>query len=492
MLSNTPATKQHARVSGLLLIALVALFANAASAAPISVLNGTQFTTTTGTPIQAHGGGVIKVGPYYYWFGENRNPNSTFFAVSCYRSTDLKNWEFRNNVLTANSSAELNPANIERPKVVYNSNTGRYVMWMHWENGVDYGEARAAVASSATVDGNYTYHGSFRPLANTGVVDHGKPGYMSRDCTLFVDSDGTGYFISAANENADLHVYRLTFDYLAIESLIVKLWVGQKREAPAMFKRNGYYFLLTSGATGWSPNQQKYAFSTSIASSWSNLTNFGDSVCYYSQTTYVLPIQGSSTTSFLYLGDRWAGAWGGRVNDSTYVWLPLTFPTNTSLSMSWRNVATIDAATGALGGSNYVFKLRNANSGLVVDVPGFSTEDSVRIIQYADNGGANQKWRLQYDGAGYFKIVNVNSNKLMDVTSGSTADGAGIIQYSDNGGANQRWLPIDSGGGRYEIRSKLSGKTLDVEGASLNGGANLIQMTASGGNSQKWALEPTN
>ncbi len=232
MFSKAPATIQSARISGLLLIALVTLFADAASAAPISVLNGTQFTTTTGTPIQAHGGGVIKVGPYYYWFGENRNPNSTFFAVSCYRSTDLKNWEFRNNVLTANSAAELNPANIERPKVVYNSNTGRYVMWMHWENGVNYGEARAAVASSATVDGNYTYHGSFRPLANTGVVDHGKPGYMSRDCTLFVDSDGTGYFISAANENADLHVYRLTFDYMAIDNLVVKLWVGQKREAP--------------------------------------------------------------------------------------------------------------------------------------------------------------------------------------------------------------------------------------------------------------------
>jgi hypothetical protein len=197
-------TKLYALVSGLLLIGFVAIFVNVAAAAPVSVLNGTQFTTTTGALIQAHGGGVIKVGPYYYWFGENRNPNSTFFAVSCYRSTDLKNWEFRNNVLTANSAAELNPANIERPKVVYNANTGRYVMWMHWENGVNYGEARAAVASSATVDGNYTYHGSFRPLANTGVVDHGKPGYMSRDCTLFVDSDGTGYFISAANENADL------------------------------------------------------------------------------------------------------------------------------------------------------------------------------------------------------------------------------------------------------------------------------------------------
>src|SRR5215510_4627090 len=492
MFSKTPATIQRARISGLLLIALVTLFADAASAAQISVLNGTQFTTATGTPIQAHGGGVIKVGPYYYWFGENRNPNSTFLAVSCYRSTDLKNWEFRNNVLTANSAAELNPANIERPKVVYNSNTGRYVMWMHWENGVNYGEARAAVASSATVDGNYTYHGSFRPLANTGVVDHGKPGYMSRDCTLFVDSDGTGYFISAANENADLHVYRLTFDYRAIDNLVVKLWVGQKREAPAMFKRNGYYFLLTSGATGWSPNQQKYAFSTGVASGWSSLTNVGDGVCYYSQTAYALPIQGSSTTSFLYLGDRWAGAWGGRVNDSTYVWLPLTFSSNTSMSMSWRNTTTIDTATGTLGGANYVFKLRNANSGKVADVPGFSTENGTRIMQYTDNGGANQKWRLQYDGAGYFRIVNVYSNKLMDVISGSTADGAEIIQWIDNGGANQRWLPIDIGGGFYEIRSKLSGKLLDIEGAMLGNGANLVQMTDNGGDSQKWALVPTN
>src|SRR5262245_37316742 len=351
MLSKSPATMQFVRISGLLLIALGVSFTNAVSAATVSVLNGTQFTTTAGVPIQAHGGGVIKVGSYYYWFGENRNPNSTIFAVSCYRSTDLKNWEFRNNVLTASSSPELNPANIERPKVVYNASTGRYVMWMHWENGINYGEARAAVASSLTVDGDYTYHGSFRPLAKTGVIDHGKPGYMSRDCTLFVDTDGTAYFISAANENADLHVYRLTSDYLEIESLVVKLWVGQKREAPAMFKRNGFYFLLSSGATGWSPNQQKYAVSTNISSGWSSLTNIGDSVCFYSQTTYVLPVQGSSGTSYLYLGDRWAGAWGGRVNDSTYVWLPLTFSSNTAMSMSWRNTTTIDTASGTLGGA---------------------------------------------------------------------------------------------------------------------------------------------
>jgi hypothetical protein len=88
-------------------------------------------------------------------------------------------------------------ANIERPKVIYNAATGLYVMWMHKENGVDYSEARAAVAYSTTIDGNYTWQGSFQPQ---GL-------YMSRDDTLFVDDDGSAYFVSSARENLDTHVY---------------------------------------------------------------------------------------------------------------------------------------------------------------------------------------------------------------------------------------------------------------------------------------------
>src|SRR3954471_8850020 len=146
-------------------------------AAAVTITTGTQFTDTTGALVHAHGGGVLKVGSYYYWFGENRNADNTFRAVSVYRSTDLRTWEFRNNVLTQSSAAELQVANIERPKVIYNASTGRYVMWMHKENGTDYSEARAAVAYSSTVDGAYTYQGSFRPQGS----------YMSRDITLFND-----------------------------------------------------------------------------------------------------------------------------------------------------------------------------------------------------------------------------------------------------------------------------------------------------------------
>ncbi|MGW4215297.1 family 43 glycosylhydrolase [Lentzea sp. NPDC004789] len=311
-----------------------------ALAAPVTATNGTQFTDTSGKVVHAHGGGMIKVGSYYYWFGENRNADNTFKAVSVYRSADLKTWEFRNNVLTTSSAAELGRANIERPKVVYNSTTRQFVMWMHKENGRDYTEARAAVATSSTVDGNYTYRSSFRPLGQ----------HMSRDITLFRDDDGTAYMVSAARENADLNLYRLNADYTGISSLVRTLWRGSSRESPAVFKRDGVYFMVTSGSTYWNPNQQKYATATSMTGTWSGLSNLGDSTGYRSQTAYVQPVQGTSATSYLYLGDRWAGAWNRPVNESQYVWLPLRFPTRTTVTMSWHQRISIDTATGAVTG----------------------------------------------------------------------------------------------------------------------------------------------
>ncbi|MFF8234017.1 hypothetical protein [Streptomyces caelestis] len=41
-------------------------------------------------------------------------------------------------------------------------------------------------------------------------------------------------------------------------------------------------------------------------------------------TTFVLPVQGTTGTSYLCMGDRWGNSVGGTVNDSQYVWLPLT------------------------------------------------------------------------------------------------------------------------------------------------------------------------
>lgn len=453
-------------------------------AAPVTFDNGIQFKDSSGNVIHAHGGGMIKSGSYYYWVGENRDGTN---LVSIYRSTDLKTWEFRANIITKAMGGELATANIERPKLLYNSSTGKYVLWMHKENGTDYSEARVAVATANSIEGPYTYQGSFRPL-----------GYDSRDMTVFNDG-GTAYLISATSVNADLNIYRLTSDFLGVDSLVKTLWVGSYREAPAMFKRGSTYFLITSGATGWTPNQAKYATASSISGTWSSLSNLGNGNTYNSQSTYVIPVDGPTGTSYLYMGDRWAGAWGGTVNTSEYVWLPLTFPTSTSLSMSWADSLTIDTATGTITGNvsppvntTSWYKITNRNSSKLIGVTSGSVDNNAIIEQYTDGGWTSQHWKFIDVGGRYYKIQNRNSGKIMDVTSGSTADGATIIQYTDNGGYNQQFRILSAGSGYFKIMNVKSRKVIDITDSSTANNADAIQWTDNGGTDQQFSFTTTN
>ncbi len=294
-----------------------------------------------GQKVHAHGGQILTVDGRYYWIGEDRTERN---KVSCYVSEDLKCWRFCNHILTVDSEAQkhyvvTDPAmelsgqnadigvgcNIERPKVIYNEKTKKYVMWMHWEFPGNYAAARCAVAVCDQIDGDYVYLGSFNPI-----------GHMSRDCTLFVDEDKSAYFISSARENLDLHIYRLSEDYLAIDRLVRVLWPGQQREAPTMFKRNGYYYLLTSGCTGWAPNQSSYAWSRSMEGDWSMRYDLGDETTYRSQPTCVIPKRNQETgeTEYWYLGDRWGGG-GENYFKSEYVMLPLKFESDTKMYLDW-------------------------------------------------------------------------------------------------------------------------------------------------------------
>lgn len=285
--------------------------------------NGVQWYDTDGHVIHAHGGYIIFHNGYYYWYGEDRRDD---IYVSCYRSKDLKTWEFRNHVLTASSKSEATRVksdlnlkredggkiNIERPKVLYNEKTGKFVMWMHYENGIDYLSASAAVASCDTPDGDFTYHGSFNPYGN-----------MSRDCTLFRDDDKV-YFISAGRDNMDLCVYLLSEDYLNVNKQVNTIFQAELREAPAFFKKDGKYFVITSWCTGWAPNQGAYSYSDSMEGLFAINQNFGDSTTFNSQSAFILPIEKDGTTKYIYFGDRWGGK-GEKYFNSTYVVLEIQF-----------------------------------------------------------------------------------------------------------------------------------------------------------------------
>jgi beta-xylosidase len=317
----------------LMLAAAAGLFAHPASAADAAIVPGTAWKDTQGHPIQAHGGGMIKVGSTYYWFGEDKTGeskgNSPFLNVPCYSSTDLAHWKFEANVLTREASGDLGPNRIiERPKVIFNQGTGQYVMYMHVDTPA-HTDTRVGVATSSTVCGHYSYRGSSKPLGN-----------ISLDLTLFVDEDGSGYLLSDTRTKG-LRIYRLSADYLSVVGTVAVL---AELEAPALFKLNGRYYLLTSHRTGWNTNDNVYATATSLSGTWSSWKLFAPkgSRTFNSQTTFVLPVVGSQGTTFMFMGDRWIPS---SLGTSPYIWLPLTV-TGTSVSLAWHDRWFIDTATG--------------------------------------------------------------------------------------------------------------------------------------------------
>jgi hypothetical protein len=304
----------------------------------VTLHNGGFWNDSRGQRIEAHGAGFIRSDDTWYWIGEDKSQGSAnFHSVNCYASRDLVTWEFRNAIITRNTAPELATADriIERPKVIYNDQTHQYVMWLHWE-GKNYAEAAAGVFTSDRVDGDYTFRRSFRPKDN-----------MSRDDNLFKDDDGKAYFVSAANENADLILYQLTDDYLDIARQLVTLWPGSKREAPVLFKHADRYYLITSAATGWDPNQAKYASATAIAGPYSALQNLGNATTYDTQPSYVIPVIGSNTTTYIYASDRWNDP---DLGSSKYIWLPLKW-SGIGLALDDYAQWSLDLTTGSWSAS---------------------------------------------------------------------------------------------------------------------------------------------
>jgi len=102
----------------------------------------------------------------WYWFGEDRSKDNDHEHryVACYSTKDLVNWTFRNRVMKQADPENLGPGWVlERPKVFHNKTTGKFVMYMHLDDR-SYKLARVAVAVCDTVDGDYKYVKSFRPL----------------------------------------------------------------------------------------------------------------------------------------------------------------------------------------------------------------------------------------------------------------------------------------------------------------------------------------
>jgi len=285
---------------------------------------GAIWPDNNGVHINAHGGGLLVVGKTIYWFGEHKIEggagNVAQVGVHCYSSRDLYNWKDEGIALAVSDDPKSDIAKgciLERPKVIYNKKTRKYVMWFHLElKGQGYGAARTGVAAADKATGPYKFIESFRP-----------DNQESRDMTVFVDDDGKAYLLHASEGNSTLHISLLTDDYLKTAGKYVRAFEGRFMEAPAVFKYKGKYYFIASGCTGWAPNAARSAVADKITGPWKELGNpwIGPKdqcdISFNSQPTYILPVPGKRD-AFIFLADRWRP---DNAIDGRYVWLPIQF-----------------------------------------------------------------------------------------------------------------------------------------------------------------------
>ncbi len=264
-----------------------------------------------GKEIQAHGGSILLAGHTYYWFGEDReagnDPRTPM--VACYSSTDLVHWVYRREVLRLDDPEHFgSPVILERPKVFYNRSTKKYVMYMHLDDR-HYRLARVAVAVSDTVDGTYTYLRSFRPLEQE-----------SRDIGQFTDDDGSAYLLFESRPTGGFFVAKLSADYLSVEKQTA--FIKAPLEGGALVRLHGLYYVIGSHLSGWRANPNVYATAQSLSGPWTAMKDIAppETNTYQSQSSLLLKVVGSRTTSVLYMGDRWLPE---TLWDSRYVWMPL-------------------------------------------------------------------------------------------------------------------------------------------------------------------------
>lgn len=342
---------------------------------PVSVNGQNKYTSFTpgeiwednqGVHINAHGGGIVYHKGVYYWFGEHKGQrsNAALVGVTCYSSTDLYNWKNEGVALTVSDDEEspiVKGSTIERPKVIYNAKTGKFVMYFHLElKGKGYEAANVAVAVSDDVVGPYQLVKNSRvnagkwPLNMTdeqrnstvNSADFDKwwtpqwmealkeglfirrdfeEGQMSRDMTLFVDDDNKAYHIYSSEENLTLHIAELTDDFLDYTGIYVRVEPGGHNEAPAIFKKEGRYFMITSGCTGWDPNAARLLTADHIMGPWTlhpNPARGEDAeLTFHSQSTFIIPVQGKKD-AFIFMADRWRPK---TPIDGMYIWLPILF-----------------------------------------------------------------------------------------------------------------------------------------------------------------------
>lgn len=400
-----PCIQQSHRLLSILSALLISACLNCSSALAAGIItNDSFYKDTSGTPIYSQGGGIYKFGSTYYWYGvkyngavtyaanpTGKNSDTSFNAVTCYSSSDLVNWKFERNILTASTPGLEGAGWVGRLGVAYNATTRKYVLVSQFSGNNGSGEL---FATCDTPNGTFVYNHIQSTITN---MVNGTTG----DQTIFIDTDGKAYLIcSSSSGRSHLYVCPLhPADYLSIDPA-VQVFSGAGREGNCMFKYNGRYYFCSSDLHGWNASHCYVIDATNITGPYSAeyIMNGTDAdFCHVSQTGFFITVQGTSATTVLFCGDRWSDFAGNGIGYNQ--WCPLSFSGSTPHfnSVSKYN---FDAAAGtwsAATGNNYVLNPTfEADRVSQTALAGWSTWTNVATDPNSNvSGGHTGRWSIQ-------------------------------------------------------------------------------------------------
>jgi hypothetical protein len=325
------------------LLASIALFFSgigflAADGEHVGFRPGQPWSDTDGIHINAHGYCILKNDGKYYWYGSHKIAGKTESekneaGVRCYVSSDLLNWKNSGLVFSVTSEGqhpEVADAGIlDRPKVIFNSTTGKFVMYFKLYPAKAAGGmvgtdvAYVGLATAGNPLGPFEYQGKF-----TGA---GSPS-GSGDFAIFQDEEGAGYHIAVRKPDKALVCARLSADGLRPEGdYKVMEGITHATEAPALFRHHGKIYLLGSGSTGWNPNPARMFVAEQITGPYQPLGNpcegvnphnrLGPAKTFGGQSTFVMHAPWNPE-EWIAMFDIWNP---NEPIKAGYIWLPLRF-----------------------------------------------------------------------------------------------------------------------------------------------------------------------
>jgi hypothetical protein len=335
-----------------------------------TIYNDTEWKDTDGDTINAQNGSIINVDGTYYWYGvyyddvchdAQNNPIMCAISVKLYSSTNLETWKYIADVISIRNHNTGALADTS-----WDGWTGRVVARHYYDNSTSSHKYILIVRNNGlrflqddNPEGEFTEFAHVQQTANfTNMTGH-----LVFDHSIFEETIGGTkkvYLISLLDKvgfggaNDSVNIVEISGDYSDLVDPVTgsHTWLSNitatdlwdkhlwsldmntpdpniasscyQREAPAIFKKGGNYYLLASQTNGWGSSNTWYEKATSITgfpsycNNWVKVNTMPDSYnAFDTQHNFVLPIYdaaGTSPATYMYIGDRWSNSLYRKLN----------------------------------------------------------------------------------------------------------------------------------------------------------------------------------